>query len=483
MKNRFLTLIVVSFLLLASACQASTPTPTAVAPAPATTEPTALPTEAATPILEFLSSDGNSASMTLQQIEALPVSQGKAGIKSSTGKITLPTDFKGVSLKDLVAADPKFDSSMGLTLYASDGYSITFSYDQVMNGSFVQYDPGTGDELKSPVSTTPILAYEMDGKPLDPTLDGNLRLVVISDEAKQVVDGHWSVKFVNKVEVKSLSKDWTLHLEGAISEDMDRATFESGSSPTCHGVTWTDDKAQVWSGIPLWLLVGRVDDATKHEGNAYNDALADQGYKVDLVASDGYTVTLDSAKIKRSDTILVAYLVDGNPLTDKYFPLRLVGEGLAKNEMIGGIEKIVVHVPAAAETAAPTAEATQPGAANSTAAFSLTGLVAKPLALSDADLHAMDVAKITATNSKGVTADYQGVRLSTLLTAAGVKPDAKKLILTANDGYTSELFLTEAQACKDCLLAFTETAGSYKMVMPNLPSSLWIKGIVSIDIQ
>ena len=39
--------------------------------------------------------------------------------------------------------------------------------------------------------------------------------------------------------------------------------------------------------------------------------------------------------------------MNGNPLPEKYFPLRLVGSDLAKNEMTGMIEKIMVHVPAA----------------------------------------------------------------------------------------------------------------------------------------
>jgi len=42
-------------------------------------------------------------------------------------------------------------------------------------------------------------------------------LVVVSDEAKQVVDGHWSVKWVTKLEVKSVGESWNLHLEGAIN--------------------------------------------------------------------------------------------------------------------------------------------------------------------------------------------------------------------------------------------------------------------------
>ncbi|HCS40100.1 MAG TPA: hypothetical protein DIW44_11020 [Anaerolineaceae bacterium] len=476
-KATLIVICIFIFSLLLSACSSANVTETE---APVIT---VAQTEASTPILEFLASDGTSTSMTLAEVKVLPATEGQAGIKSSTGKITLPTAFKGVTLKDLVSADPKFDSTMGITLYAVDGYSITFSYDQIMNGTFIEYDPGTGDELKTPMEASAMLAYEMDGKLLDPQLDGYLRLVVVSAEPKQVVDGHWSVKFVNKIEVKPLSKEWTIHLEGAINELMDRATFESGSSPKCHGVTWKDDKGQEWAGIPLWLLVGRVDDAVKHEGPAFNDVLADAGYQVDVVATDGYTVTFDISKIKRVDTILVAYTVDGAALPEKYFPLRLVGDGLEKGEMVGAIEKIIVHLTPLVETAVTTPEPTTEPITDADADFNLTGLVSSPLALSDADLHALEVVQISAEHPKKGLMSYEGVRLSTLLEAAGVSADAKKLVLTADDGFSGEAFLTEVQACPDCLLAFSDTPGSYSLVMPGMPSSVWIKGIVSIEIQ
>ena len=123
---------------------------------------------------------------------------------------------------------------MGVSVEAEDGYAITFSYDQVMNGTFIQYDPGTGDELKAPVPLTVILAYDLNGEALDPKQSGNLRLAIVSEEPKQVTDGHWSVKFVNRVVVKSLGEEWFLELDGTIDETMDRATFESGASPNCH---------------------------------------------------------------------------------------------------------------------------------------------------------------------------------------------------------------------------------------------------------
>ena len=118
--------------------------------------------------------------------------------------------------------------------------------------------------------------------------------------------------------MKSFVEDWTLQLNGAINETIDRSSVESCIN--CHGVTWTDDQAQEWKGVPLWNLLGYVDDEIKHEGPAFNDQLAADGYTFDLIASDGYTVTMESAPAARNDDWIVAESVDGNPLPDKYFP-------------------------------------------------------------------------------------------------------------------------------------------------------------------
>lgn len=473
--------------LILTGCQ-SAPVAVEETAAPVTEiSPTETPAE---PVLEIVTEDGSSKSFTLDEIKNMPSMTGQAGIKSSTGAITPPAEFTGVALKDLAATIGNFDETMGINVVAEDGYGITFSYDQVMNGNFISYDPSTGEELKSPLPLTAILAYEMNGELLDPKQDGTLRVVIISDEPKQVTDGHWAVKWVNKLEIKSMGKEWSLHLEGARNELMDRATFESGASPNCHGVTWTDEKAQDWVGIPLWLLVGRVDDEIAHEGPAFNDELAKKGYTVDVVAVDGYTVSFNAARINRNDNIIVANTVNGNPLPDKYFPLRLVGSDLQKNEMAGAIEKIIVHVeplpegePTAETAEEPVVETTEEAEPTGAAQFTLTGLVENELSLNEADLRALEVVKISAEHPKKGIMEYEGVRLSTLLDMAKVKPEVKKLVLTASDGYSSEVFLAEVQASPDCLLAFTDEEGVFSLVMPDLPSSAWIKGIVKIELQ
>jgi DMSO/TMAO reductase YedYZ molybdopterin-dependent catalytic subunit len=430
--------------------------------------------------LELISPNG-SHTFTLEQLKALPVTTGLGGNKSSAGVITLPANYKGVSLKDLVATQGIIlDDSMGVTLTAQDGYSMTFSYDQVMNGNFTAYDPATGTELTTHDPLTAILAYEKDGKPLDPVQDGALHLEVVSPKNNQVVDGHWTEKWVIKVEIKPVGQTWTLKLHGAVMQPVDRASFQSCAS--CHGASWKDENGQNWVGVSLWRLVGQVDDANSHGTGAFNDALADAGYKVDLVSTDGTTVTLDSASIKRNDNILVAYLVNDAELPDKYYPLRLVGSDVNADQMVGKIAMIVVHVPEAAPTATVTAAA---ASTVHTTAGSLTigGLVANQLSLTEDALRAMGAATISADQPKVGTQTFTGVRLSTLLGVAQVQPGASKLFFTASDGYSAEIDLATVTGCADCMLAFTSTPGSFLLVMPGQQGEDWVKNVIKIEVK
>jgi DMSO/TMAO reductase YedYZ molybdopterin-dependent catalytic subunit len=469
----------------------ATPVPPSATPVPATATlvpPTAPPV--ARPILEIVGPSG-SQSLSLEDLQKLDVIEGEAGFKSSTGKITPPLPHRGISLKTLAELLGPLDPGMGVNVVAKDGYAITFSYDQLTKGTFTAYDSATGDELKSLGDLTAVLAFERDGKPLPEDSDGTLRVVIISPKRDQVTDGHWSVKWVNKLEVKPLVADWTLALNGGIQATIDRATFESCVG--CHKATWTDDKAQVWTGVPLWLLMGYADDEVKHQGPAFNEELAKAGYKVEVVAKDGYMAGLDSAPLARQDDVLVASLVNDNPLPEQYFPLRLVGASLKKNEMVGAISEIDLKVEGAAATttqptqapeptAAPTQEASAPPAAVA-GDLVVIGAVEKPLGLKEADLRGMEVVKITAEHPKSGAAEYEGVRLGDLLSLAVPAASATRIVFTAADGYSSEAALADVLACADCMVAFTNTPGKLKLAMPGLSSGLWVKEVSQIELK
>ena len=353
---------------------------------------------------------------------------------------------------------------------------MTFSYDQVMNGAFTAYDPALGNEMTTHDPLTAIIAYEKNGQPINPTDEGPLRLVVVSAKNNTVVDGHWTVKWVNQMVVMPVGLSWTLHLHGAISQPVDRASFQSCGSPSCHGTAWTDENGQNWVGVPLWLLVGEVDDNNSHDTGAYNDALADAGYTVDVTSSDGATVTLDSKLIKRNNKIIVAFTVNDAELPEQYYPLRLVGSGLDKAQMIGKVEMIQLNLPTAV-----TPTVLSPAAAGN---LVITGEVHQSLALTDAELHGMKVVTISTIPPKQTTAQsYTGVLLNDLLDQAGLQSGASSVLFTASDGYSAEVSLSDIRACANCLLAFSGTAGSYSTIMPGMLGNNWTKNVIKLEVK
>ncbi len=117
--------------------------------------------------------------------------------------------------------------------------------------------------------------------------------------------------------------------------------------------------------------------------------------------------------------------------------------------------------------------------------FTVAGAVDKELQLTDSDLQGMEVVTLTLEHPKNGPTEYKGVRLSELLTKAGVKGEAATVTFTARDGFTADLDLASVQACADCLVAFdSEAAAVYNMAMPGQTSGkLWVKDVVSITIK
>jgi DMSO/TMAO reductase YedYZ molybdopterin-dependent catalytic subunit len=478
MKKKLWVVTFIIMALMLAACQPAVATP-------ATTSEES----AAGGVVLTVEGSKETKTFTLEDLKKLPTVEGQAGTKSSTGKITVPALHKGVLLTDVLKETGGADSTMGVQVEAKDGYAMTFSYDQIVNGDYITYDPATGNEIefKEPLQT--ILAYEMDGKPLDAEKDGALRLMVVSDSPMQVVDGHWSIKFVNKVTIKPLAEEWTLEMDGAVTDVVDRATFESCSASNCHPASWKDEKAQTWVGTPLYMLVGRVDDDSEHVAADFNDELADKGYTIDVVAKDGFTATFDSARIKDNNNLIVAYKVNDNPLTDDDFPLKLVGSDVQKKEGVGGIAKIVLHLngesaetePVATEaaTAEPAAdEASQTGAGG----LVISGLVDREQSWSMDDLKKMEVVKLSVEHPKKGKMDVEGVRLNALLDLAGLKTDAATLCIVASDDYRTDVEVKAVRDCPDCLIAFEED-DTLKAVMPGMESGFWAKNVVKIEVK
>ena len=276
---------------------------------------------------------------TFAEVKAMPAEEGWGGIMNSSGVISGPFKQKGVNLVSLLDKVGGIAEGDAIRITAKDGYSMTYSYDQIANGNFTTLEFTTGQEVPHD-KLIPIVSYEEDGMSLTKQ-NGPLRIAILNAD-DQVTEGHWWIKWVTEIEIVPGEQTWSLRLEGYMDEDVDPASFESCSAPGCHGATWTDDDNRVWEGIPLWVLAGRVDDDNPHskEAQAFNDAIADAGYDIEVIAADGYSKTFSSADIKRNDDYIISFRRDGDPLPENQWPLRLVGPNLTKGEMVGQVTTI-----------------------------------------------------------------------------------------------------------------------------------------------
>jgi hypothetical protein len=398
--------------------------------------------------------DTQTSTYTMSALKAIAATTGWAGQMSSTGTITGPNEYKGVAMAELLKAVGGITENDAVRVSAKDGYAMTLSYNQVTQGSgFPILDSTTGKEVAASNKPAVFVAYEQDSKPLDDTI-GPLRLGIMTSKT-QVTDGHWWVKWTQKIEVVPTVKAWSLQLEGAINENIDQATFESCSAIGCHGVKWTDDQNRVWEGVPLWYLAGRVDDvADTHKGDAFSDAVADKGYAVHLRASDGTEQALTSVEVKRNNALIVAYKRDGSALPDNQWPLRLVGSTLEKSQMIGQITKIKLALPGGpaattTPTMSPTAAppTTTPSApAGPTVLTVVNGTKTVEYSLAALQKFQPYSGNGGTKNKTGVITGpftYQGVPLLVLVNAAGGASGAltadQSVKVTASDGFSKTL--------------------------------------------
>ncbi|MBN1401899.1 MAG: hypothetical protein JXA74_13745 [Anaerolineae bacterium] len=91
-------------------------------PMPATSTPAVTPTPAPGSVLAVVG-PSTSESLPVSELKKLPVTEGYGGIKSSTGKITPPAMFKGISLLDLCDLVGGCDVNTAIQAVAKDGYA------------------------------------------------------------------------------------------------------------------------------------------------------------------------------------------------------------------------------------------------------------------------------------------------------------------------------------------------------------------------
>ena len=162
---------------------------------------------------------------------------------------------------------------------------------------------------------------------------------------------------------------WILQLRNTkatkYNEDLGYRAFRGFSLKNNRQATWDDTaNAIVYKGLPLYMLVGRIDDK---DPMTFNNKLADGGYNVVIEAVDGFKVTWTSQEIKGRKDLIVAELANDAPLSlgslkekdgvwswKANWPLKLVTGDTAVfgNRKPAAIERISIEPATPAQTGA-----------------------------------------------------------------------------------------------------------------------------------
>ncbi len=143
-------------------------------------------------------------------------------------------------------------------------------------------------------------------------------------------------------------------------------------------------------------------------------------------------------------------------------------------------------------TRTPTPTSTPAASEMSDWTLVLDGLVQSPLSLTSAELMAMPRSTVYAElycvdfpMAALAEGDWTGVRLGLLLEEAGVSPEAVKVALYAEDGYTTDL--TVATATRDDIILAYERDGEpleedLRLVVPDKWGYKWIRDLTHIEL-
>jgi len=375
-------------------------------------------------------------------------SQG--GYKTSGGVIATVGSFTGVSvlsLCDLVGGMP---SDATLTVIASDGYSMVFTYDQVNGQDFTTYDPITGSE-KSATQPLALLVNYLHNDTALPSDIGPLRMGVVGSEGL-LTEGHFWVKKVSTIEVTQNVRDWTVSVEATSTLSMDRQALTADLNH--FGVNYTDSNGNVWTGTALWRWVSW----SNYNGGVTNATL-DKGYKVKIISGDGQSATFDDSKVKMNDDIIVAAKLNGAVLTEPYWPLTMVGSDVVSANAVKNIIKMQIIIDTPIVTQAPTPSISPTATPSPTQAPTSTPIptptpipVVMELTIVAANgtqytINQASMAQFTAITANGGTRSssgtlanygaYTGVPIMTLLNYVGGVTSSNSAKVTASDNYTN----------------------------------------------
>jgi hypothetical protein len=174
--------------------------------------------------LLLIGADGQQCNLTRQDIMALQAYTAPGGFRKSGGAIAGVGNYTGVPVNTLLDLVGGISTNDALTVTASDGYTMTYTYNQVANGAgFTTFDSITGNQVSATEPLKMVLVYSLDGQPLTSD-DGPLRIGVLGSEGLLTTGNQW-VKMVTQLQVTHGSPEPT-------STETVNPTATATASPT-----------------------------------------------------------------------------------------------------------------------------------------------------------------------------------------------------------------------------------------------------------
>jgi len=161
-------------------------------------------TEAVEWDLVLIGRDGQQVTLSYDELKSLPAVETRGGFFSSVGTVYGPYTVKGVRLETLLDMVGGMSPSDVLFVAAKDGYSCIFDYAQ-LHGEIDTFEPDTL-RLVPEGDIDFLLIFEQQGEPLDENEGKPLRLAVTNPDGL-LTEGHWWVKWVKRLEIRTLKQD------------------------------------------------------------------------------------------------------------------------------------------------------------------------------------------------------------------------------------------------------------------------------------
>jgi hypothetical protein len=322
MKKKFiwlgLTLLMVAAMLLTS-CGTSTTTPTTTTK---TTTSTTTTTPAAVSGTLTVANGSTIKTYTLADLQALTPVTGKGGKMGKGGTITGPDSYQGVALTVLLNAVGGLTAGQSVKTTATDGYSTTLTYDQVINGNLNTYD-ATGNPVTPAIKPVLVVVYSKNGTLLDSST-GPFEIGLLSDQGV-ISDGNVWAKLLKQIDITAAgttSSTTTMSTTTTTTSAVVTTTTTTAVPTTPVILTVVNGAQQTTFSLAQLQQIPPVIGTTGSIGKTNTISGPDQYIGVelkDLLAVVGGFVSTNSVKITAVDgyskTLTYAQVMNGTGTT------------------------------------------------------------------------------------------------------------------------------------------------------------------------